>query len=90
MTRREKLLLRFLSRPVDYTWDEMVTLMRRFGFEYISDGGGSHGAFYNEERDLFIKSAVKPHGGKSVVKDYQMKKFKEKLITYGFIEPEDD
>lgn len=90
MTKRDKLLTRFLSRTVDFTWEELVTLMGHFGFVYRNDGGGSHGEFYNEELNLLIKPATRPHGGKSVIKRYQMKQYKESLIAYGLIDPEED
>ncbi len=90
MTKREKLKTRFLSRPVDFTWEELLALMGQYGFVYRNDSGGSHGEFYNKERDILIKPATKPHGGKSVIKQYQMKQYKESLIAYGFIDPEED
>jgi cyclopropane fatty-acyl-phospholipid synthase-like methyltransferase len=50
MSRREKLIKRFLSCPKDFTWEELKALLSGFGFEEISFGktGGSRRRFINE------------------------------------------
>lgn len=39
MARRDKLLLRFLSKPKDFTWQELVTLsvLKRYQVEQIEE-----------------------------------------------------
>lgn len=35
MSKKEKLLKRFLSKPVDFAFDELVILLKMFDFELI-------------------------------------------------------
>jgi hypothetical protein len=35
MARRDKLLLRFLSKPKDFTWQELVSLLEGFGYRTV-------------------------------------------------------
>jgi predicted RNA binding protein YcfA (HicA-like mRNA interferase family) len=44
MSRQEKLLARFKSRPADFTWDEMVRFLRGLGYEQ-RNGNGSRRIF---------------------------------------------
>ncbi|MCH2247619.1 MAG: type II toxin-antitoxin system HicA family toxin [Crocosphaera sp.] len=61
MTRKEKLIKRFLSRPKDFTWEELVSLLSGLGFEEVSTGktGGSRRRFINEMG--VIITLHKPH-----------------------------
>ena len=43
MTRRDKLIQRFLSFPRDFDWQELVTMLNSFGYEQVS-GGKSAGS----------------------------------------------
>lgn len=47
MTKRDKLLIRLLSKPKDFTWDELVKVLTELGFKQISGGktGGSRVRF---------------------------------------------
>lgn len=48
MSKKEKLLNRFLIRPPvkDFTWNEFVTLMKQLDFSlHEKSGGGSHKHF---------------------------------------------
>jgi len=38
MSRKEKLISRFLSMPSDFHYDEMVKLLSYFGFEEVKKG----------------------------------------------------
>ncbi len=71
MTRKEKLIKRFLSRPKDFTWEELVSLLSGLGFEEVSTGktGGSRRRFFNEEG--VIITLHKPHP-KNVLRRYQI------------------
>lgn len=68
MSKFEKLLQRLLSRPKDFTWDELVTLMRKLGYEELS-GAGSRKKFVNENKDMI--SLHRPHPGK-ILKRYML------------------
>ena len=50
MTKRDKLIKRFLSIPKDLTWDELVVFLSIFGFESEKTGitGGSRRRFKNK------------------------------------------
>ena len=71
MTKREKLLDRFLLKPKDFTWSELCKVLNGFGYEQISAGktGGSRARFVNENYPPIILH--KPHP-KPVLKRYQL------------------
>lgn len=71
MSKREKLLLRLTSRPApkDFSWDELVTLMRQCGFESRCNGG-SHYVFEHTSGNRFYTSRAHPSG---ILKAYQVK-----------------
>ncbi len=69
MTRSEKLLSRFLSRPKDFTYNELFRLLSSFGYEE-QQGSGSRIVFNNEGLKHNIK-LHKPHPG-NVLKRYQI------------------
>ena len=69
MTRQEKLLNRFVSRPSDFTYNELIRLLRGFGYEELQ-GSGSRVVFRNKEIRHNIK-LHKPHPG-NVLKRYQI------------------
>lgn len=49
MTKRDKLLERFLSIPRDFTYDELKVLLSGLGFVEVNRGktSGSRTSFYN-------------------------------------------
>jgi hypothetical protein len=69
MTQKEKLLKRFLSRPKDFTWDELATLLSKYGYKLAKHGktGGSRRRFIHES--LPPISLHKPHP-KKIIKMY--------------------
>jgi len=69
MTRSEKLLSRFLSRPKDFTYNELLRLLSSFGYKE-QQGSGSRIVFTNEGLKHNIK-LHKPHPG-NVLKRYQI------------------
>ena len=71
MSRKEKLLLRFLSRPKDFTFDETVRLLQDFGFHEIDIGiiGGSRVRFRYDDYPVNIIKFHKPHPG-NIMKPY--------------------
>ena len=69
MSRADKLLEKLLSMPRDFKYNELVVIMKFFGFEEFQ-GRGSRVRFVNEEG---IKLTIhKPHP-KPVLKEYQIK-----------------
>lgn len=79
MTKKDKLIDRFLSTPKDFTFDELVRLFNNFGFETGNKGktSGSRIEFKNESLDLKYY-AHKPHPN-NVIKTYVLKQVKEFL-----------
>jgi len=69
MTKAEKLLNRFLSRPNDFTYNELIRLLRGFGYEELQ-GSGSRVIFHNKEIKHSMK-LHKPHPD-NVLKRYQI------------------
>ena len=71
LSRKEKLTERLLSKPVDFTFDELVTLLGQLGYSLVAAGktGGSRVAFTDGRGD-YIRFH-KPHP-KNVLKQYQV------------------
>ena len=71
MSKAKKLLSRLLSRPKDFTFDELITMLGHFGYFEVRSGktGGSRVAFANDEQD-YIR-LHKPHPRK-IMKPYQI------------------
>lgn len=84
MTRKEKLIKRFLTCPKDFTWDELVVLLAFFQFVEVSTGktGGSRRRFINEEG--LVISLHKPHPRK-ILKKYQIEQVLEILAQEGLL-----
>ena len=57
MSKAEKLLQRFLSKPNDFTFDELGRLVKILGYEEAKTGktSGSRVAFYNAQLDDMIR-----------------------------------
>lgn len=70
MTKLEKLKIRILSRPSDFTFDELDSLLKNLGYveQKLGKTAGSRKAYYHYE----IKSLIrlhKPHPG-NILKKY--------------------
>ncbi len=78
MSKKEKLIVRFLSMPSDFHYDEMAKLLGYFGFNEVKKGktSGSRVKFENKEGVPIILH--KPHPG-GIMKRYQLKQVKEIL-----------
>jgi predicted RNA binding protein YcfA (HicA-like mRNA interferase family) len=78
MTRREKLIARFQSRPADFTWDELVRLLEGIGYVEVSTGktGGSRRRFVHSTAPVI--ALHKPHPG-NIVKRYVIDLVREVL-----------
>lgn len=78
MTKKEKLLARFLSEPLDFHYNELVSLLRSLGFSEVRMGktSGSRVKFSNEKGDTIILHKPHPNG---IMKRYQLKQVREIL-----------
>lgn len=83
MSKHEKALRRLLSKPKDFTWTELVSLMTGLGFE-VEKGSGSSRKFIHSQKQsvLFIHE---PHPTK-ILKSYQVRDAIQLLEREGFIE----
>jgi hypothetical protein len=81
MSKHEKLLKRFKSQPKDFTYEELKSLLSRFGYEEETKGktSGSRVIFYNEklQHSIFLH---KPHPG-NIIKSYLMKYILDELTA---------
>lgn len=88
MSKKEKLLKRFLIRPPvkDFTWAEFVTLMKQLDFK-LHETGGSHNYFIlNKDEDKVIDTC-KPHPT-NILKAWQIKEVTKKLEEWQLIDYE--
>lgn len=85
MSRREKLLRRFLAKPTDFELDEMSTLLKDLGYEEIKSGktAGSRVAYVRKLSGHIIR-LHRPHPGK-IMKRYQIELIEEALRAKGII-----
>jgi predicted RNA binding protein YcfA (HicA-like mRNA interferase family) len=87
MSKTEKLLIRLLSIPRDFTWDELTKILSVFGYTELKKGktGGSRRKFANEKKHVMIFH--KPHPG-NIVKQYVLRQVIEQLKEKGYIKDE--
>ena len=85
MSKEEKLLERFLSRPKDFTYNEIRKLLKGFGYEESNQGktSGSRVAFVHSETKHIIR-LHKPHPGNELT-IYQLDQIREELAGRGLI-----
>ena len=85
MAKSEKLLKRFLSRPKDFTYEELKRLLKSFGYEEAKTGktSGSRVAFINHKTKHIIR-LHKPHP-KPELKQYQLNDIEQELKERGLI-----
>ena len=85
MSKHEKLLVRFLAFPKDFTWEELETLLRRYGYVQNNKGktSGSRVEFENTESDIAL-NLHKPHP-RNILKPYQLKDTFEFLRKIGIV-----
>ena len=78
MSKKEKLVERFLKMPKDFHFDEMVKLLGYFDFLPVKKGktSGSRVKFENPEGVPVLLHKPHPSG---IMKMYQLKQIKEKL-----------
>lgn len=78
MSKKEKLIARFLTLPSDFHYDEMVKLLGYFDFTEVRKGktSGSRVKFMNQKGVPIMLH--KPHST-GIMKHYQLKQIKEIL-----------
>ena len=71
MSKIEKLIERLCSRPKDFTWEEMIKVLKHYNYEAMPKGktGGSRRKFAN--KDKAIISLHEPHP-QHILKSYQL------------------
>lgn len=78
MSKKEKLIARFLTLPSDFHYDEMVKLLGYFDFTEVRKGktSGSRVKFMNQKGVPIMLHKPHPTG---IMKHYQLKQIKEIL-----------
>jgi len=84
LSRKDKLLKRLLSRPADFTFAELTTLLGHFDYYIINSGktGGSRVAFTDGKGD-YIR-IHKPHP-RNILKRYQIDDIIASLAERGLL-----
>lgn len=84
MSKKEKLIQRCLSMPIDFSWQELIKLLAGFGYQLSGGGktGGSRVRFIHETLPPIILH--KPHPS-NVMKRYQIEQIIELLRIEGLI-----
>lgn len=84
MSRRDKLIARLKSRPTDFTWDELVRLLKGLGYvqALVGKTGGSRRRFSHAVGPII--ALHKPHPG-NVVKMYVIDDVLRVLTEEGLI-----
>lgn len=85
VSRKDKLLSRLLSRPKDFTYDELKALLMLFAYKEDNVGktSGSAVCFINDKNHII--RLHKPHPD-NIVKSYVVKMIIEELSKEGFID----
>ena len=81
MSKRGKAIERLLSKPKDFTWDELIAVMTACGYELKTTGGSGRKFIHPTGGTLFIHQ---PHPS-NVLKAYQVKEVILELTERGFL-----
>jgi hypothetical protein len=84
MSRKDKLIARFLRLPSDFTWDELVLLLGWLGYREVQGGktGGSRRRFIHAQAPAIMLH--KPHPA-NIVKLYAMREILHLLKHEGLL-----
>lgn len=85
MSKKDKLLKRLKSKPLDFTYDELKTLLNYLGFNEYNKGktSGSRVMFFDVNSNEVIR-LHKPHPN-NILKEYQLKQIIITLRKIGVI-----
>ncbi|MGJ8515071.1 type II toxin-antitoxin system HicA family toxin [Carnimonas bestiolae] len=78
----DKRLDRLLQKPKDFSWDELVSLLRSLGYSLRSKKGGSYRRFIDDSNRKILLH--EPHPQK-VLKAYAIEQVIENLKEHGKI-----
>lgn len=82
MSKIDKLIKRFQSKPIDFNFDELKKMLNYFDYELVQ-GSGSRVVFVNKNTGNKIK-LHKPHPGK-ILKRYQLDLIETELKLKGLL-----
>lgn len=84
MGKKDKLLNKLLNQPKDYRWEDLVVVLKMFGYAEEPTGktGGSRRRFTNADNEAL--TFHKPHP-RAILKEYQIKEVVNTLKTKGLI-----
>lgn len=80
MGKQEKLKAKLLTRPKNFKWSELESLLGNLGFDLLK-GSGSRRKFYHKEKNILI-NLHEPHPEK-ILKRYMVDQVLKKLIELG-------
>ena len=80
MSKVDKLIMRLLSYPKDFTYNELKKLLASFGYHEVQ-GAGSRVYFSKGNHKIKLH---KPHPG-NILKNYQLNLIIEELTAKGLI-----
>lgn len=85
MSKKDKILKRLKSKPTDFTYNELRTLLNYLGFIESNKGktSGSRVIFFSKALNEVIK-LHKPHPN-NIIKEYQIKQLITTLKKIGVI-----
>jgi hypothetical protein len=83
MSKKDKLIEKMLTKPKDFTFDEMVSLLSYFGYDMKQGGTGSGVKFIKEDSNEVI-NFHKPHPN-GALKKYVLEQVIEKLRKDGLL-----
>ena len=71
MAKIQKLIERLISRPTDFTWEELIKILAHFGYKEMKKGktGGSRRKFKDDANCLIILHEPHP---RNILKSYQI------------------
>ncbi len=83
MSKKEKLIVRLLKKPTDFTFDEMESLLSYFGYQLKQSGTGSGVKFIKRDSNEVINfHRPQPNG---ILKRYVLEQVIEKLRKDGLL-----
>jgi hypothetical protein len=87
MAKIEKLIEKLLSKPTDFTWEELLKILAHFGYTELRKGktGGSRRRFADDTNNII--NLHKPHP-KNILKSYIIKDVVAHLKERGKIKDE--
>jgi HicA toxin of bacterial toxin-antitoxin, len=85
IARRNKLLDRFRQQPADFKWDELVRLLRNFGYE-VDAKGKTSGSRVRFVRHGYPSINLHRPYPRTIVRRYQLRQLRAFLIAEGLLE----